>query len=75
MASAGGQRERDDLDGVGTVVSMLVGIAQMDNEAAFAYETAEELVDVPDVRARLLAFAGDHRRLEAREGLAPSLIG
>jgi rubrerythrin len=69
------ESEADDLDGVETVVSMLVGMAQMDNEAAFAYQTAAELVDVPDVRAQLLAFAGDHRRHVADIGRAIEQLG
>jgi rubrerythrin len=43
-------------------VSTLLAIAQMDSEAAVAYETAAELVSEPEVRARLQEFASDHRR-------------
>jgi rubrerythrin len=43
-------------------VNTLLALAQMDSEAAVAYETAAELIDEPDVRAQLQEFAGDHRR-------------
>jgi rubrerythrin len=64
--------ERDDLE---TLVAMLVGLAQMDSEAAFAYETAAELAELSEVRSRLLEFAQDHRRHVAELGQAIREIG
>jgi rubrerythrin len=43
-------------------INTLLALAQMDSEAAVAYETAAELIEEPDVRAQLQEFAGDHRR-------------
>lgn len=75
-AAAGDDDEGvDERDAAETLVAMLVGLAQMDSEAAFAYETAAELVDSPDVRARLLEFAGDHRRHVTELGRAIEDIG
>jgi len=44
------------------IVGALLGIAQMDSEAALAYETAAESISNAEVRTSLEAFAGDHRR-------------
>jgi rubrerythrin len=54
---------------------MLVGLAQMDSEAAYAYETAAELADLSEVRSQLLAFAEDHRRHVTELGQAIRDIG
>jgi rubrerythrin len=43
-------------------VETLFGLAQMDAEAALAYETTAELIDDERVAETLRAFAGDHRR-------------
>jgi rubrerythrin len=58
-AAAEGQESEDDRD---AHVNTLLAIAQMDSEAATAYETVAELVSSPAIRARLEEFAGDHRR-------------
>jgi len=57
--NAEAEESEDDRD---TYVSTLLAIAQMDSEAAVAYETAAELVSAAEIRARLQDFAGDHRR-------------
>jgi rubrerythrin len=43
-------------------INTLLALAQMDSEAAVAYETAAELIEEPDLRSQLQEFAGDHRR-------------
>lgn len=43
-------------------VAALLAIAQMDGEAAAAYEAAAELIDEEEVSAQLREFAGDHQR-------------
>jgi rubrerythrin len=67
--------EADEREGTEILVAMLVGLAQMDSEAAFAYETAAELADLSDVRSRLLEFAADHRRHVTELGQAIREIG
>jgi uncharacterized protein (TIGR02284 family) len=43
-------------------VNTLLALAQMDSEAAAAYETAAELVETEEVQSKLQEFADDHRR-------------
>jgi rubrerythrin len=74
-ARAGDDAEADQREGVEALVAMLVGLAQMDSEAAFAYETAAELADGSEVRARLLEFAADHRRHVSELGRAIRELG
>jgi rubrerythrin len=53
----------DDDDEEGDLlVEALVGLMQMDLEAATAYEIAAEIVGLPQISGKLMEFAGDHRR-------------
>jgi rubrerythrin len=74
-AESDAESDAEEREGIETLVAMLVGMAQMDSEAAFAYEIAAEMVDLPDVRARLLEFAQDHRRHVSDIGQAIQAIG
>lgn len=60
--------------------TLLLTLAQMDSEAAAAYETTAALVTSEEVRSQLLQFANDHRRhisdigrLLAKRGVEPSI--
>jgi rubrerythrin len=70
-----GSEAEDSEDEIEAQVSMLLGIAQMDSEAAVAYETAATFIEVPEVRDQLLAFAGDHRRHIDELGKAIESLG
>jgi rubrerythrin len=70
-----GTEAEDSEDEIEAQVAMLLGIAQMDSEAAVAYETAASFVEVPEVRDQLLAFAGDHRRHISDLGKAVENLG
>lgn len=69
------ENEADDQAELETLAGMLLAMAQMDSEAAFAYEVAAEFVDLPEVSARLRDFAADHRRHVADIGKAMTDIG
>lgn len=43
-------------------IAPLIALAQMDSEAAAAYEIAAELIDSPEVESQIRQFADDHRR-------------
>jgi rubrerythrin len=62
-ANAKGSDEAEESqDDIEAQLNSLTALAQMDSEAAAAYETVAEVIDVADVQRHLQAFAQDHRR-------------
>jgi rubrerythrin len=62
-ANAEGSDETEESqDEIEAQLNSLTALAQMDSEAAAAYDTVAEVVDVADVQRHLQAFAQDHRR-------------
>jgi rubrerythrin len=58
-ASDESEESQDEIE---AQLNSLTALAQMDSEAAAAYETVAEIIDVADVQRHLQAFAQDHRR-------------
>lgn len=61
-AEAAQAETEETTDDVEIEIHTLVALAQMDSEAAAAYDAAAELVEASDVRSQLEQFADDHRR-------------
>jgi rubrerythrin len=60
--SEGIDETEESQDEIEAQLNSLTALAQMDAEAAAAYEAVAEVVDVADVQRHLQAFAQDHRR-------------